>query len=303
MTDRIRRHSETLSSRDLAAFAAAMDSGSIQGAAEALHLTQSAATKRIQSLERHLGLRVLDRGRNGVTPTEAGRRLYPEARRALDALEAAVEAALGTGAKGTIKLASSRTVGGYILPGLLGRFRDSHPDLRPQVSVTNSPGVLGLIREGEASIGFVEGDDPLDDLQQHVVANDRIVVAVSSAHAWAGLEQIDSRSLAYGAYVTREPGSGTRAVAEHRLERVGVSLEPEIEMASLEGVKRGIAQRGFTLISSRAVEAEVRSGSVVTLALSDVNLERQLTAVRTGDDEFNRPAEQLWQWLLAHTVR
>src|SRR5215471_8885725 len=71
---------------ELAAFVAAIESGTISGAADALELTQSAATKRLQSLERHLGVGLLERGRFGVRATDAGRLLYPEAKHALAAL-------------------------------------------------------------------------------------------------------------------------------------------------------------------------------------------------------------------------
>jgi DNA-binding transcriptional LysR family regulator len=71
---------------ELAAFVAALETGTISDAAEALGLTQSAATKRLQSLERRLGVDLLERGRSGVRPTDAGRLLYPEAKQALSAL-------------------------------------------------------------------------------------------------------------------------------------------------------------------------------------------------------------------------
>jgi len=288
---------DPLASREVAAFLAAVDTGTIQGAAEALFLTQSAATKRIQSLERQLGQTLLNRGRNGVTPTEAGRKLYPDARRALAALAAAQEAVLEQKPGGTIKLAASRTVGGYVLPGMLAEFRVDHPDLRPQVNVVNSPGVLRLVRQGEVCIGFVEGDDPLADLERLDVADDEIVVAVAAGHRWAELGRIDSAQLPGERYVTREPGSGTRAVAEHRLAAHGVELTPEIETASLEGVKRALLDGGFTLISSRVVEVEVRLGNIVTLPVEDVDLNRRLVAVRPVEAPTNVAADQLWSWL------
>src|SRR5699024_2269570 len=82
-----------LSGAELSAFVAAVETGSVHGAADALDLTQSAVTKRLQSLERRTGLRLLERGRFGTRPTEAGRVLHPQARRALESL-AATERAL-----------------------------------------------------------------------------------------------------------------------------------------------------------------------------------------------------------------
>src|ERR1700742_5336195 len=86
---------DPLSCRELAAFVAAVETHSVQGAAEALDLTQSATTKRIRALERRLGVALLHRGRHGVRPTEEGMALYPEARRGLDALALAERAVHG----------------------------------------------------------------------------------------------------------------------------------------------------------------------------------------------------------------
>ncbi|MGH2946665.1 MAG: LysR family transcriptional regulator, partial [Solirubrobacteraceae bacterium] len=75
-----RTESEPLSGRDLLAFVLAVETGSVHGAADALGLTQSAVTKRIQALERRTGATLLRRGRLGAATTEAGRALYPEAK-------------------------------------------------------------------------------------------------------------------------------------------------------------------------------------------------------------------------------
>jgi molybdenum-dependent DNA-binding transcriptional regulator ModE len=110
---------------ELAAFAAAVESGSVQGAADALQLTQSAATKRIQSLERRIGDPLLDRGRFGARPTALGRTVYPLAKRALDALADVAHAVELSAAQSTkqLRLSASLTIGEFLLPSWLARFR------------------------------------------------------------------------------------------------------------------------------------------------------------------------------------
>ena len=133
---------DPLSSRELAAFAAAVETGSVQGASEALDLTQSATTKRIQALERRLGVALLHRGRHGVRPTEEGMALYPEARRGLDALALAEGAVATHRATRPLRIAASHTVGEALLPTWLTTFRVELPGLHPQVDVVNSPGAI-----------------------------------------------------------------------------------------------------------------------------------------------------------------
>ena len=194
----------------------------MQGASEALDLTQSATTKRIQALERRLGATLLTRGRHGVRPTAEGMALYPEARRGLDALMQAEQAVAGARASRPLRIAASHTIGEALLPTWLTAFRAELPGVHPQVDVVNSVGAIAAVREEGADVGFVEGLEALDGLDTKVVARDRIVLAVAAGHRWAHRRKVNPRELMRGRWVSRESGSGMRAVATAALAEVGV---------------------------------------------------------------------------------
>jgi DNA-binding transcriptional LysR family regulator len=289
---------EPLSGRDLAAFVAAVETGTVQGAADALTLTQSAVSKRIQALERRLGARLLDRGRHGASPTETGQRLYPQARYALVALARAEEAARPpTGAQRLLSIAASHTVGEVLLPGWLAAYRVVDLDLQVQVDIDNSPTVIRHVLDGTVDLGFVEGIDPLRRLETMVVARDELVAVVGSQHRWARRRSIRARELADEPYITREAGSGTRAVVEAALGRAGVRLRPTLEVASLQSVKRALAGGGVSLISAMIVADEQRSGSLHALRVHDVDLTRELRAVRRRRPAPTASARRFWSWL------
>lgn len=293
---------EPLPARDLAAFVTAVETGTVQAAADALAVTQSAATKRIQGLERRLGVALLERGRHGVRPTEAGRVLYPDAKEALAALERAEERvrAAGEARASVLRLAASHTVGGFLLPAWLSAFRAQHSDVSPQVEVVNSPGVLRLVRAGEADVGFVEGSDDLSGLDRLTVAVDELVVVVAPQHRWARRRSVRPQELASEPFQAREAGSGTRAIAEERLARAGVALAPAVQMASTESLKRAVLDGGFAVLSCHAVATELGAGSLVALPVRGVDLTRELVAVRRADVSAARPpsaARRLWRWL------
>lgn len=284
---------------ELAAFVVAVESGSVHGAADALDLTQSAVTKRLQRLERRLGVRVLDRASSGVRPTTAGQLLYPDAKRALNALRQ-VEATIldhRRGARRELTLASSHTVGEFLLPDWLARFAREHAGTRTQVQIVNTTGVLELLRSGDASIGFVEGLDALDDMQSVVVARDEIVVVVAADHRWAGRRVIRPAELLREPYVTREAGSGTRAVATRVLREVDVELTPTSETASTQAVKRALLSGGFSLLSRLAVEAEEHAGALTTIGVRDVDLQRELRVCHPRSAEPEGAALAFWRWL------
>ncbi len=291
------RFAEPLSGRDLAAFVAAVETGSVQGAAEALDLTQSAATKRIRALEARLGLTLLERGRFGVRPTAAGRLLYPEARAALAALARAEAVAAGERDRAPmLRLAASHTIGEYLLPGWLAAFRATAGDVRAQVEVENSVAVLAAVRDGAAEIGFVEGRDRLEGLASIDLLRDEIVVVVAADHRWARRRSVPAAALPGEPFLTREAGSGTRAVALSALATQGIELTPSLEAASSQSLKRAVLDGGFTLISRRACEAETEAGTLRALPVSGADLTRTLRAVRRRDT-LPTPARRLWTWL------
>jgi DNA-binding transcriptional LysR family regulator len=285
---------------ELAAFVAAVETGTVSGAADALELTQSAASKRLAGLERRVGTALLERGRFGVRATDAGRLLYPEAKQALTALaHAAGVVTAGAAHAPTLRLAASHTVGGYLLPGWLAAFRAaaSAPP-RAHVEVLNSVGVLARVREGQVDIGFIESLDPVDGLEPLTIAHDQIVAVVAADHPWARHRRVPVSALRIEPYLTRERGSGTRAVAAAALARAGsTELEPAMEAASTQSLKRAVLDGGFTLISRLAIETEVTAGTLRALEVHGVDLVRPLRAVRRRRPAARGDAKRFWKHL------
>jgi DNA-binding transcriptional LysR family regulator len=288
----------------LAAFAAAVDAGSIHGAADALQLTQSAVTKRIQMLERRVGHRLFERGRFGVRPTELGCTVYPAAKRALEALGSVVELVELSRARGIVdlRLSASQTIGEFLLPGWLADFRRERPEVRPRLEVVNSHDALDAIRENRSEIGFIEGPDSPVGLQTLTVARDEIVVVVVAEHPWAaGRRAVTPRDLVGEAYLAREEAAGTRAVATAALSRAGIELSPALEAASFQTLKRALVGGGFTLISRLTIEAEERAGVLVGLPVRGVDLHRELRAIHRRRPALSTAARAFWRWLGSHT--
>jgi DNA-binding transcriptional LysR family regulator len=292
---------EPFSARAIAAFVAAVEAGSLHGAADELGLTQSAITKRIQKLERHAGATLLYRGRFGVEPTETGRMLYPEAKEALAALAraATVVGCANDAHAHALRVAASHTVGEFLVPRWLAAFRRAvgTPALQSEVDVVNSPRVLAMVRTGDAEVGFVEGLDPLRGLEHLALMRDELVVVVGAHHRWARRHSVRPRDLLTDDYLTRELDSGTRAVATAALAQVGVELEPALVTPSIQGLKRAVLDGGFTILSRVAVEGEAATGTLRTLAVSGVDLHRELCAVRDGRPGRGSAAARLWSWL------
>jgi DNA-binding transcriptional LysR family regulator len=233
-----------------------------------------------------------------VRPTAAGRALYPEARAALAALERARRAVTDADVASALAVAASHTVAGYLLPGWLAGFRAERGTLRIAVEVVNSPGVLAAVRAGRAELGFVEGIDSLDGLESQMLMTDVLECVVHPAHRFARRDSIRPAELLDEAWIAREPASGTRAVAERALRARGITLVPALEAASTEGLKRAVLGGGFALLSRLAVEQEVANGALAAVPVQELDLRRELRAVRVA--RRPGPAALLWDWLATH---
>lgn len=294
---------DPLSPRDLAAFVTAVETGSVQGAADALALTQSAATKRVQALERRVGRSLLVRTSQGVRATGPGEVLYPLAREALGALLRAESAMAGSTHEAPISIHASRTVGETLLPQWLASFRGVAPAARASVAVTNSEEVMRAVLDRVAQIGFVEGPEPrMHGLSELVVGRDAVKVVVASGHPWARRRVIPIDALNQETFLAREVGSGTREVAAAALASHGVELVPMLEVGSAEGLKRAVLAGGYTLLSERVVEREVANGTLRTIPVAGVDLDRALRAVCRTRPALRGPARAFWAWLESSIV-
>ncbi len=292
---------EPLPSRELAAFVAAVDAGTVSAAADSLSLSQSAVTKRLQSLERHVGRALLTRSHAGVQPTTAGRELYDDAKAALSTLEHAAEA-LERGRAASerhVSLAASHTIGTFLLPAWLTAFGADGP-AKPQISVVNSGQVLAAVRGREVDIGFLPDPPALDHLDALYVGRDELVVVVGRGHRWAGAQSIAPSELTAEPFFAREEGSGTRTASLASLRGLGVELHPDLETTSTEALKRTLRGGGFTIMSSLAISEEMLSEQLHPILLEDLRLHRRLFAVRRQDSRPRGAARRFWSWLRAN---
>jgi DNA-binding transcriptional LysR family regulator len=297
--DRSDSQLEPLSSREIAAFVAAVETGGIGAAAAELALTQSAVTKRIKRLEQRLATSLLDRRHDGVHVTAAGRTFYPDAKEALAALTRAdaVMRCARSRQPDRITLAASHTIGTYLLPGWLAAFRLQAPTVLPQLTILNTAAVVAAVREREAEIGLAPTEARLEGLEVCSVAHDELVVVVAAHHRWAACETISVAQLADERFFTLDPGSQTRASALRVAAHLGVELHPRLEVSSIEALKQAVRKDGFTILSALAVADERAAGQLHAIHIEHAPLRRELFAIRSRDRQPGEAAARFWRWL------
>jgi DNA-binding transcriptional LysR family regulator len=233
-------------------------------AAEALHITQSAVSAAIKTLEERHNVPLFHRIGRRIELTDAGRLFLVEARAVLGRAASAERtlAEFGGLERGTLTLVASQTIAGYWLPPFLARFRRRYPGIAVTLSIGNSEQAADRVREGSAELGFVEGliDDPA--LARWTVGHDDLALVGSEAAPGGA----DSDWLCSVPWVLREEGSGTRSTFEAALAPLGLTLadlDVILTLPSNEAVRSAVsAGAGHTLISTLVVEPLLRAGRI-----------------------------------------
>jgi DNA-binding transcriptional LysR family regulator len=276
---------------------AVSETGSLTGAGRKLGVSQQAVSSRMRALERNVGTVLAARSHRGASLTSAGVLVAGWAAEVLSAarrLELGIQSIHATSVR-HLKVAASLTVAEYLLPHWLVVLRDRQEAAHQnptQVGLTaaNSEAVIALVRSGKVDLGFIETPELPADLKVAAIGSDTMQIAVAPQHPWAvRRDPVSAAELARTPLITREPGSGTRLALEHLLASVlegnGTLVPPRGEYGSTAAVRTAIAS-GIApgVLSSVAIADDLALGRVVAVAIRDVSLTRQLTAVWSGDD-------------------
>ncbi|MEX2103272.1 MAG: selenium metabolism-associated LysR family transcriptional regulator [Gaiellaceae bacterium] len=286
-----------MDTRQLAAFCAVVEKRSFSQAAERLGVTQPAVSLQVRALEERLGQRLIDRSGRRVEPTEAGLRVYSNAKRLLQLEEQLIEeVATGDDAElgGTLAIGASTGPGAHLVPLLLCEFQRRHPRVRIALAIFDTYAVIDKVAERELELGVVGALRRHRSLTFDPLVQDEIVLAVPPGHPAAGgkltLDQLREEEL-----ISMQEGAGVRQVVEQELRRAGLparDLEPRLELGLQESVKSAIAAGyGVAFISRTAIEGELAAGTLAVARVEGLEPTRQIWVVRSRGRPPTRAAE------------
>lgn len=264
------------------------DRRSFSRTAEQLHMSQPAISHQVKALSLAIGSPLFEEIGRRIQPTETGRVLYEHATRILAAFEAA-ERAIDEHQglrSGEIRVVGDTTVGVYVLPDLLGSFKQTYPDVMPRLDVGNRQYVYERLLSNEADFAIVgrtwlRPDPPMTILP--FLPNELIAIAAPT-HPLAGARRVTLERLVEEPIILREVGSGTRETAEEALAKAGRQLHVAMELASHGAIKRTVARGlGIAILPRCAVALELQMGTVVELPVVGFPLHRQWHLVYPRD--------------------
>ena len=273
----------TLNLHHLRVFAAVAQYGSFSRAGVALRLSQPAVSKTVQELERQTQLALFDRSGRAPRLTDAGNALFARARELFGVERVAEEelAALRGLERGVLRVGASTTVATYFLPPLLARFHRQHPGVTLRVVSANTRAIARRLLEGRLDIALVEGPVSHERITVLPWREDELVVIAPASHPLVRKQRVRAADLVNEPFILREPGSGTRVVAEAALAEHGVHPGTTVQLGSTEAIKQAVAAGlGLAVVSRASAADQLALGHIAVIPLRGSGFRRALTELR-----------------------
>jgi DNA-binding transcriptional LysR family regulator len=277
-------------------------------AAETLHMTQPAVTFQVRQLEEHFNTRLFDRTHNRISLTEAGGLVYDYADRIFELyseMENSVREMTGE-ISGSLTIGASTTIAEYMLPALLGDFKDRYPDVAIHLKVSNTEGIVSMVESNAIDLGVVEAPVSNKNLVVEPCRDDHLVAIVPPSHPLFRRTSVRFQELLEFPFICREEGSGTREVINEymgRMEGCAAGLKIAMELGSPEAVKGAVeAGMGVSVVSRATIQKELRLSTLVAIQL-DPPLRRPFSFVHQKQKFRLRVMEELLEFARTYCER
>jgi LysR family transcriptional regulator, transcriptional activator of the cysJI operon len=265
-------------------------------AAEALHMTQPAVSQYIQTLERTMGTKLLDRSNKFVRLNKAGQIVYHHAIEILGLytkMQRLVDD-LTTKASGVLSIGASYTFGEYVLPHIIARLREQYPLIKPAITIGNTQEIEELVMSNQIDLGIVEGEMKQERLQIEAIAEDFMFIIVAAHHPLAKKKNPTISDLHEETWIVREGGSGTREATEGMFARFKIDPKNMMEFGSTQIIKESVeAGLGVSLLSQWVIRKELMLQQLHTLEIKGFPITRKFFLV-TPSTKFQTKASELF---------
>lgn len=260
--------------RQIEVFVEVLKCSSTTQASQMLSLSQSAVSAALTDLEGQLGVQLFDRVGKRLVVNEHGRLLYPRARLLLE--DAGEIEKLFKEDNGAIRVSASSTIGNYILPEVIARYRHDFPELPLEMSVGNSQDVVNAVADFRVDIGLIEGPcHHVDIIAEPWLEDELTIFAAPTSPLFNAPVTLDS--LASAPWILREHGSGTREIVDFLLLSHLPQFRLGMELGNSEAIKHAVRHGlGISCLSRRVIDEQLAAGTLCEIKAPVPRLTRTL---------------------------
>ncbi|GAA6166460.1 LysR family transcriptional regulator [Sessilibacter corallicola] len=275
----------------LKAFVTVASTGSFSDAAQTLHITQPAVSKRITALEQQINCLLFDRANRTISLTEAGRALLPRAHSILKQLDEAqrVLSDLKGTVAGELKLTTSHHIGLHHLPKYLKRFTDKYPEVRLSLNFQDSEIALNQVLQGETELAVITlAQNTHPKLTETLVWEDPLQFVVAPNHPLAQEDSLSLINLSQYPAILPELNTYTTSLVSELFNQHQLPLELRMATNYLETIKMMVTiGLGWSLLP----ETLLTDSELKTLSVNSVHVHRRLGLIHHKDRSLSNASQ------------
>ncbi|CDM58974.1 MULTISPECIES: LysR family transcriptional regulator [Rhizobium] len=284
---------------DLRLFLAVAEAGNITRGAAEVGLSLAAASERLRAMEATGNVMLLERGRRGVSLTQAGEALAHHAR-LIERQMARMRGELSEHAKGlraTIQVLANTAAIMEFLPGRLASWMAMHPTIDLDLKERQSAEIARAISAGHAEIGILSDAVETGDLHLRHFATDRLVIVAGKQWRFAGQANIAFREVLDQDFIGLMDGA-LQSHIEDQAMRLGRKLKLRVRVRSFEGICRLVSNgAGIAIIPATAARRFRRSHALSEVRIADAWASRRLVLCCQSPDWLTNQARHLFAHL------
>lgn len=274
--------------------------GSFKRAADTLFVSQPAVSLQVQNLEKQLNVPLFDRGGRKAQLTQAGHLLLSYGEKVLILCQETCRAIedLQNLQGGSLIVGASQTTGTYLLPRMIGLFRQKYPEVSVQLQVHSTRRTSWGVANGQVDLAIIGGEVPaeLQEILQVIpYAEDELALILPVAHPLAQVEMIHKEDLYKLNFITLDAQSTIRKVIDKVLSQHEIDskrLKVEMELNSIEAIKNAVQSGlGSAFVSVTAIEKELEMGIIHAAKIKDVEIKRTLAVILNPTRYRSKAAE------------
>ncbi|MBD2580329.1 LysR family transcriptional regulator [Oscillatoria sp. FACHB-1406] len=286
--------------------------GSFKRAADSLYVSQPAVSLQVQNLEKQLDVPLFDRGGRRAQMTEAGYLLLSYGEKILSLCQETCRAIedLQNLQGGTLIIGASQTTGAYLLPRMIGMFRQRYPDVSLELQVHSTRRTAWSVANGQIDLAIIGGEVPTelrDVLEIKPYAEDELALILPPSHAFAKMETIHKEDLYKLHFIALDSQSTIRKAIDQVLSRWGIDpkrLRIEMELNSIEAIKNAVQWGlGAAFVSLSAIEKELQMGILHRARIQEVVVKRTLSVILNPNRYRSKAAEAFCRDILPQFTR
>jgi DNA-binding transcriptional LysR family regulator len=262
-----------LNLHQLSIFHAVAQTGSVSAGAQRLMISQPAVSKQLRLMEKSIKAKLFDRHAKGVNLTPAGLVLADYTKRIFGLLEDANRALddLSSLKRGSLSIGAGPTVGVYLLPAAMVRFRRDYPQVLLRAETEGPELLRQRLLDGGIELAVTESPIESPQLISEVLFEDVLVPVAAKSHPVAGRRSITPEEFCRQPFIARQVEG--RSLVERTLESRGLNVTPVLTVSSTEAIKQAvIAGLGVAMVSRLAIQTEIAAGLLVELKVKGLKI-------------------------------